>query len=48
MQRARVPGIPRERIAGQPFGVGRAMLLNRLCAKPENIVDRARRAVAAS
>ncbi len=47
MQRVRVLGIPRQSIAGQALGVGRTLLLERFYAKPENIVDRRRRAAAA-
>ncbi len=48
MQRVRVPGIARERIAGQALGVGRMPLLERFHAEPEDVVDRRRRAVAGS
>jgi hypothetical protein len=47
MRRVRVPGIPRESLARQALGVRRTMLLERLYAKPETIVDRCRRAAAA-
>jgi len=39
--------IPRESVAGQPLGLGRTLPLERLHAKPENIVGRGR-AVAVS
>ncbi|HEY3641827.1 MAG TPA: hypothetical protein VGL31_12075 [Xanthobacteraceae bacterium] len=48
MQRVRVPGIPRECLAGQALRLGRMLLLERFYAKPQSIVDRCRRAVAAS
>ena len=47
MERLRVPGIARQRIAGEPLGFVWTLLLKRTYAAPQNLLDLRGRAVSA-